>query len=379
MLDCKIDIPFFDATAQYLIQKEEIDLAIQKVLGGGIFINGSEVAEFSSKLASYLNVHHVVPCGNGTDALYLALLALDLQKGDEVIVPTFNFIAVAEAVALLGLIPIFVDSAKDGFNIDVSKIAGSITPKTKAIVIVHLFGSVVDMEQINHIAQKHQLFVVEDVAQSLGSEYKGQKAGTFGHIGCTSFFPTKNLACFGDGGAVFANDRQLAKKIKMLANHGQADRYEHLLIGVNSRLDALQAAVLNVQIAYLDKNIAKRRAIAKKYTDELAAIESIKLPCQSDDILHSYNQYCVLLPNKTVRDTLKDNLQQNGIGTMVYYPKPNHLQVAYAAYGYKKGDFPIAEELCNCVLALPISPVLLLEQQNVIIKNIKDFFECYDH
>jgi len=375
----KINIPFFDAVVQYLAQKEEIDVAIQKVLCKGVFINGLEVTEFSSRLASYLNVNDVVPCGNGTDALYLALLALNLEKGDEVIIPTFNFIAVAEVVALLGLIPVFVDSQDNDFNIDPSKIEGSISPKTKAIVVVHLFGAVADMERINLIAKKHKLFVVEDVAQSLGSEYKGQKAGTIGHIGCTSFFPTKNLACFGDGGAIFTNDKRLAKKIKMLTNHGQINKYEHQLIGVNSRLDTLQAAILNVQMVHLEKNIAKRRAIAKKYTDELGEIDSIKLPYEAINTLHSYNQYCVLLPDKAVRDGVKENLRQNGIGSMVYYPKPNHLQAAYAMYGYTSGDFPIAEKLCNRILALPIFPTLLAQQQDYIIKNIKDFFARYGY
>lgn len=379
MLDYKIEVPFFDAASQYLSQKDEIDAAIQKVLLKGAFINGPEVAAFSSSLASYLNINYVTPCGNGTDALYLALMALGLQNGDEVIIPAFNYIAVAEAIALLGLVPVFVDVNEDDFNISHLKIEERISAKTKAIVVVHLFGLATEIEQISRIAKKYDLYVVEDVAQSLGSTYKGTKLGTFGHIGCTSFFPTKNLACFGDGGAVFTNDSSLAERLRMMANHGQSKKYEHELIGLNSRLDTLQAAVLNIQLPHLDDFIARRKAIAQRYHSGLSSIEHIRLPRASTHAAHTFNQYCIVLVNEEERSHLMNFLKENGIATMIYYPKPIHLQKAFLKYRDSQINLSVSEDICTRILALPIFPTMNEVQQDYIIENIKIFFNKNDN
>lgn len=378
MLDFKMNIPFFDASKQYLAQKEEIDLAIKKVLAEGKFVNGPEVEEFSFRLASYLKINHVIPCANGTDALCLALMALNLERGDEVIIPAFNFIAVAEAVVLLGLVPVFVDVCENNFNIDCSQIETRITSKTKAIVVVHLFGASAEMDRISEISKKHHLFVIEDVAQSLGSEYKNQKLGTFGHIGCTSFFPTKNLACFGDGGAVFTNDTSLAVKLKMIANHGQQKKYNHEVIGLNSRLDTLQAAVLKVNLNRLNQAIKTRKRIAETYYKNLVSIKSICLPKEKANTKHTFNQYCILVKSQSVRDSLQEFLQQAGVGTMIYYPKATHLQKAFDSYGYREGDFSVSEDLCSRILALPIFPVLEETEQFYIVKCVENFFRNAD-
>lgn len=373
MLDYKLEIPFFDANAAYQAAPESFDKALQKVLSEGSYVNGPEVAEFASNLADYLNVAQVIPCSNGTDALMLALMALELKKGDQVIVPTFNFIAAAEAVALLGLEPVFVDVDASSFNINVTDLEKQITHKTKAIIAVHLFGLAVDMLPIMKLAEQHNLFVIEDVAQALGGTYQDKKLGTIGHIGCTSFFPTKNLACFGDGGAIFTNDVTLAKKIKMLANHGQAQKYEHQYIGVNSRLDTLQATILNVQLKSLDASIEKRKKIAEQYLRNLGGVSGISLPI--NDRTHVFNQFCIVLESAELRNQLKTFLKDNGVVTMIYYPKPTHLQVAFDSCGYEKGNFPVAEELCDRILALPIFPSLRIENQTYISNLIVSFLK----
>jgi dTDP-4-amino-4,6-dideoxygalactose transaminase len=374
MLDYKLKVPFFDASASYISNKGEIDDAIREVLDSGKYINGPEVGIFAEKLANYLNVDHVTPCANGTDALCLALMGLGLKRDDEVIVPAFNFIAAAEAIAFLGLVPIFADVNKHNFNICPKSIEEKITSRTKAIIVVHLFGGAASMDDVMLLANQHQIPVIEDVAQSLGSEYRGKKLGTLGTIGCTSFFPTKNLACFGDGGAVFTNNEKLASKVKMLANHGQQQKYVHKYIGINSRLDTLQAAVLLCQLKTLDQCIEKRRALAKHYSDGLRDLP-VLLPEDTIEIKHSYNQYCIQLSDFEKRDELKKYLQDQGISTMIYYSQPNHLQEAFASLGYKVGDFPIAEQLCNKVLALPVFPTLGSQQQHYIIEHIKRFLK----
>ncbi|RZK26696.1 MAG: DegT/DnrJ/EryC1/StrS family aminotransferase [Flavobacterium sp.] len=373
MLDFKVKVPFFDASEIYKADKLALDKAIQKVLEEGAYINGIEVEMFASNLADYLNISNVIPCGNGTDALCLALMALELKQGDEVIVPTFNFIAAAEAVSFLGLKPVFADVAPEDFNITAKNIEEKISSKTKAVIVVHLFGATADMESITNLANKHQISVIEDVAQALGSEYNGEKLGTFGTIGCTSFFPTKNLACFGDGGAVFTNDQSLAKKIRMLANHGQQKKYEHQYVGTNSRLDTLQAAVLCHQLTKLDSNIDKRIALAERYNSGLQSL-AITFPNKKEFTKHSFNQYCILLQNLDERDKLKAYLQDHDISTMIYYAKPNHLQEAFSSLGYGNGDFPIAEDICERILALPIAN-LSNEQQDYIITHINLFYE----
>lgn len=371
MLDYKIKVPFFDASLQYKTQKAVFDEVMQKVLESGAYINGPEVGIFALNLAAYLNVKRVIPCGNGTDALCLALMALDLNKGDEIIIPSFNFIAAAEIVALLGFKPVFVEADENSFNIDCTILEKKITKRTKAIIVVHLFGLPSPMENILAFAKQNDLFVIEDVAQSLGGSYQDKKLGTLGHIGCTSFFPTKNLACFGDGGAVFTDDLQLAEKIKMLANHGQQKKYNHVYVGLNSRLDTIQAAILNVQLPWLDELIESRREIAAYYLQNLKGIAGISLPQVDEN--HTYNQFCILLQNKRLRDAVKVFLAENGVDTMVYYPTPSHLQVAFAQYGYKAGDLPISEKLSDCILALPIYPGLNVESQVYIVSLITSF------
>ena len=373
MLDYKIRVPFFNASLQYSAHKTALDKAMQKVLSEGAYINGPEVGIFADNLADYLSINHVIPCGNGTDALCLALMALDLNKGDEVIVPAFNFIAAAEAVALLGLVPVFADVEADSFNVSSASIAKRITTKTKAIIVVHLFGAAADMDPIMALAQQHQIQVIEDVAQALGSEHKGRKLGTIGMIGCTSFFPTKNLACFGDGGAVFTSDTKLASKVNMLANHGQKKKYEHQYIGVNSRLDTLQAAILIHQLTQLDNNIEQRIKLAQRYADGLNNL-NIKLPVKTVADKHCFNQYCIQLQDQSQRDSLKAYLEDQDISTMIYYANPNHLQEAFLYLGYKEGDFPISEDICRKVLALPISSALSFEQQDYVIEHINRFF-----
>lgn len=371
MADSSLTVPFFDAKVIYHNRRESFDNAIQKVLSEGNYINGPEVSVFALNLAAYLNVERVIPCANGTDALCLALMALDLNPGDEIIIPSFNFIAAAEAVALLGFKPVFVEADENSFNIDYIDLEKKITKRTKAIIIVHLFGLASPMESILALAKENDLFVIEDVAQSLGGTYQDKKLGTLGHIGCTSFFPTKNLACFGDGGAVFTNDLELAEKIKMLANHGQRRKYSHLYIGLNSRLDTIQAAVLNLQLSSLNELIEKRRKVAAYYLQSLKGIVGISLP--QNDENHTYNQFCILLENKGLRDELKIFLAENGVGSMVYYPIPTHLQIAFTQYGYKEGDLPITEKLCDHILALPIYPDLNTESQIYIVDLITNF------
>ena len=366
-----LKVPFFDGKAAYHGRREEIDTAIQNVLSNGGYINGSEVTEFASNLAGYLDVAKVIPCANGTDAITLALMALELEKGDQVIVPTFNFIAAAEAVALLGLEPVFVDIDASSFNINVAELEKHISPRTKSIIVVHLFGLAVDMQPIMDLAKEYNLFVIEDVAQALGGTYQNKKLGTIGHIGCTSFFPTKNLACFGDGGAVFTNDLNMANRIKMLANHGQSQKYEHQCIGLNSRLDTLQAAILNVQLKDLDTAIAKRKEVAGRYYQRLSGLASISLPKENQ--AHTYNQFCILLANRELRNQLKSYLKENGVDTMIYYPKPNHLQPAFTKLGYQTGDFPKSEDACERILALPIHPHLDMETQTHMTNLIASF------
>lgn len=374
MLDYKLEVPFFDASASYAENKEEIDQAVANVLTSGKYINGPQVASFASKLSTYLQVNYVVPCANGTDALTIALLALGLKPGDEVLVPTFCFVAAAEAIVLLGLIPVFVDSTPDDFNIEVSSIEDKITTKTKAIIAVHMFGNAVQMDVVCNIAQKHKLFIIEDVAQALGSVFNSKKLGTIGHIGCTSFFPTKNLACFGDGGAVFSNDADIAKRLKMIANHGQEQKYQHQLIGVNSRLDTLQAAILEVKLKKLDRGIAARRGFAEAYNKAFGNIGGISLPKETIGAFHTYNQYCILLANKELRGELADYLQDSGISTMVYYKTSTHQQNAFTKFVGSNAYFPIAENLCERSLALPIYPALTDEQHKYITDTVTTFF-----
>ncbi|HYF69242.1 MAG TPA: DegT/DnrJ/EryC1/StrS family aminotransferase [Ohtaekwangia sp.] len=370
-------IKMVDLHSQYMRIKSEVDKAIEDVLTSTAFIQGPQVASFAQKLGVYTGAPHVIPCANGTDALQIGMMALDLKPGDEVILPVHTYVATAEVIALLGLIPVFVDVDRDSFNIDVNQIEAKITPKTKAIVPVHLYGQCADMEPLLEIAKKHNLHIIEDTAQALGAVYTfkdGTKksAGTMGTIGTTSFFPSKNLGCFGDGGAIFTADSALAEKIKMIANHGQKKKYHHDSIGVNSRLDTLQAAILEVKLNYLDEYARKRNEAALFYDDALASVKEVKTPYRSANSTHVFHQYTLQVETK--RDVLKTFLEGKGIPTMIYYPVPLHLQNAYRRAGFEEGSFPVTEKLSTSVISLPIHTEMKTEELEFICNTIKEFF-----
>ncbi|MCX7729483.1 MAG: DegT/DnrJ/EryC1/StrS family aminotransferase, partial [Bacteroidia bacterium] len=340
-----------DLKNQYLKIKNEIDAAIQEVIDTTAFINGPAVKQFQQNLEKYLNVKHVIPCANGTDALQIAMMALGLKPGDEVITADFTYVATAEVIGLLGLKPVLVDVYPDTFDIDIEAIEKNITSKTKAIVPVHLFGQSANMEDIMKLAEKYNLYVIEDNAQAIGADYifhngMRKKTGTIGHIGCTSFFPSKNLGCFGDGGAITTNDDALAEKCRMIASHGQSKQYVHDVLGVNSRLDSIQAAVLNVKLKYLNDYIASRQKAADMYDKAFQNHPEIKIPKRKNNSTHVFHQYTLQIQNNK-RDQLKAYLQQHGIPSMIYYPIPLHLQKAYQDPRYKAGDFPVTEKLCS--------------------------------
>lgn len=365
-----------DLQTQYQNIKTDVDAAIQEVIDSAAFIKGKKVTEFQEHLEKHLNVKHVIPVGNGTDALQIALMALGLKPGDEVITPTFTFIATAEVVALLGLTPVVVDVDWDTMNISVDAIRKAITPHTKAIVPVHLFGQCADMENIMQIAKEHNLFVVEDACQAINAEYTFsngtiKKAGCIGNIGCTSFFPSKNLGCYGDGGAIFTDDDELANKMKAIANHGMIIRYHHDMIGVNSRLDSIQAAVLDAKLPHLDEYTANRQKAAEYYDKAFANNPHILTPARNSKSTHVFHQYTLRLVNCN-RDALREALAERNIPAMIYYPVPLHLQKAYQDPRYNAGDFPIAEQLADCVLSLPMHTELDEEQLNYIATAVND-------
>lgn len=373
------ELRMVDLKGQYDRIKSEIDNAIHSVLDSSAFIKGPEVEKFEEELASYLGVKHVISCANGTDALQLALMALDLEPGDEVITSDFTFIATAEVIALLGLKPVFVDPETDTFNISASEIEKAITPKTKVIMPVHLFGQSADMEEILKIARKHKLYIIEDAAQATGAEYlfpdgTGKKAGTIGDIGCTSFFPSKNLSCYGDGGAVFTDNDNHAKKIRSIANHGSTKKYYHDNIGINSRLDAIQAAVLRVKLKYLDEYNITRRKAASFYDRQLSVTDKLIPPYRSHKSTHIFHQYTIML-NPEIRDLMKEYLATKNIPSMVYYPVPMHKQKAYTYLGIKDSDCPLTTSLCTSVLSLPMHTELVIEQLQYITDNICTFLE----
>ena len=365
-------IKMVDLHGQYLKVKEEVDQAIQTVINSSSFINGSAVEEFCQQLAEYLGVKKVIPCANGTDALQISYQSLGLKPGDEVIMPTFNYVASVEAAALLGLKPVFVDVRKDSFNINENLIEEQITKATKAIVAVHLFGQSANMEPILDLAQRFSLKVIEDNAQSLGAVYTfsngvEKMTGTMGDISIHSFFPTKNLGCFGDGGAISTNDMELAKKALMISRHGQGQKYNYEMIGCNSRLDTLQAAILSVKLKKLKSYIKSRREAGFIYNQLLQNIKEVIGPIEEKSMYHTYNQYVIKLKD---RDKIKEDLRIAGVPSMIYYPSPLHLQNAYAYLGYVRGDFPVAETLCQEVLALPIHTEITLQEQQFIIETL---------
>ena len=366
-----------DLRSQYEAIRNDINSGIQEVIDNTAFIKGPIVEQFQHHLEQHLGVKHVIPVGNGTEAIQIALMALGLKPGDEVITPTFTFIATAEVVALLGLTPVVVDVDWDTMNISVDSIRRAITPKTKAIVPVHLFGQCADMEEIMHIAQEHNLYIVEDACQSINSCYtfdNGQsvQSGCIGNVGCTSFFPSKNLGCYGDGGAVFTNDDDLAAKIRQIANHGMVVRYHHDMIGVNSRLDSIQAAVLDAKLPHLNEYTQRRQAAAAVYDTAFAANPHILIPGRNPHSTHVFHQYTLRLID-TDRDRVREQLAEVGIPAMIYYPIPLHLQKAYQDPRYKQGDFPIAEKLAACVLSLPMHTELDNEQLDYITSHVNKF------
>ncbi len=370
-------IQMVDTKTQYHKIKEEVDQAVLNVMESSAFINGPVVKEFATGLAAYLNVKHVIPCGNGTDALQIALMALDLQPGDEIITPSFTFIATTEVIALLKLTPVFVDVDKETFCIDPEEIKKAITPKTKAIVPVHLYGQCANMEAIMQIANEHGLYVVEDNAQAIGSDFtfsngSVKKAGAIGHIGCTSFYPSKNLGAFGDGGAIFTDDAALAEKLQMIANHGMKTRYYHDMVGCNSRLDSIQAAILNVKLRHLDEYAAARQAAAAYYDNAFAGCDKITVPAKTSYSTHVYHQYTIIL-NDVDRDALIQHLSAKGIPAMIYYPLPAHKQKMFEQFNVQTLELPITSWLNDRVLSLPIHTELDEEQLEHITSAILDF------
>ncbi len=366
-----------DLQGQYQKIQAEIDKAVLDVIHSAAFINGPEVKAFQADLENYLKVKHVIPCANGTDALQIAMMALGLQPGDEVITANFTYVATAEVIALLKLKPVLVDVNPDTFTIDPKAMEAAITPKTKAIVPVHLFGQCADMETINAIAKKHNLFVIEDNAQAIGSNYKMKdgsthKSGTISTVGCTSFFPSKNLGCYGDGGAIFTNDDELAKKIRMIANHGQSVQYYHDEIGVNSRLDSIQAAILRIKLRHLDEYAAARQKVAAYYDKAFGSHPKVKIPARTNVSDHVFHQYTMVL-NGVDRNALRAYLATKDIPAMIYYPVPLHLQKAYRDPRYKEGDFPVTERLCANVISLPIHTEMNEETLSYICENTLAF------
>jgi len=367
-----------DLVGQYKKIKPEVDAAIQEVVESAYFINGPQVKQLQANLENYLGVKHVIPCGNGTDALQVALMALNLEPGDEVITTSFTFIATAEVIALLKLTPVLVDVDPDTFNIDPKAIEAAVTPKTKAIIPVHLFGQCADMHAIKGIAKKHDLYVIEDTAQAIGADYtctksgRVRKAGTIGHIGCTSFFPSKNLGAYGDGGAIFTDDDKLAEQMRVVVNHGMAVRYYHDYIGVNSRLDTIQAAILDIKLKHLDEYAIARQKAANYYNQAFANHPKLKTPETASFTTHVFHQYTLVL-NNVDREGLMKHLADKGIASAVYYPVPLHLQKAYIDPRYNEGDFPVTEALAKSVISLPIHTELTEGIQKEIAEAVLEY------
>jgi len=366
-------IPMVDLKAELELLKEPIFNALKEVLESGEYILGSKGKEFEKQIASYVGATYGIGVGNGTDALYLALRALDIGPGDEVITTPFTFFATAEVIAQVGATPVFVDIEKETYNIDPLKITEKITDNTKAIIVVHLYGRSAKMKEIMKVAKEFNLKVVEDACQAIGTECDGKRVGTIGDIGCFSFFPSKNLGAYGDAGMVVTNDKSLYEKISTLRNHGSQIKYIHSTIGLNSRLDEFQAAILLIKLKYLDIFLHKRKEIAKKYTLELNSL--VKTPSIIENRKHTFHQYCIELDG---RDHLATFLQKNDISSAIYYPIPLHLQEAFNYLNYHKGDFPIAESAATKILALPIYPTMTFEKQDKIISMIKKFIEKKD-
>ena len=370
-------IQMVDLKSQYEKIQSEVDASVLDVIRSTQFINGPEVKSFQKELEEYLDVKHVIPCANGTDALQIAMMALDLQPGDEVITSNFTYVATAEVIALLKLTPVLVDVYPDTFDLDIKAMEKAITPKTKAIVPVHLFGQATNMEALMEIAKKNNLFVIEDTAQAIGCNYifkddSKQKVGTIGTIGCTSFFPSKNLGCYGDGGAIFTNNDELAIKLRQTANHGQSRRYIHDRVGVNSRLDSIQAAILRIKLRHLDNYSFERNKVADYYDNAFRKSEKLKTPKRVTYSNHVFHQYTLQLKNVN-RDDIIAFLLEKGVPAMIYYPIPLHMQDAYKDPRYKEEDFPVTEKLCKTVISLPMQTELSEEQLKHITDSVLEF------
>ena len=369
-------IQLLDLAAEHALLQPALNNAVQEVLESAAFIQGPPVAHFASELGEYLGGAHVIPCANGTDALTLALLSLQLPAGAEVIVPAFTYVATLEAAVLLGLKPVLADVRPDTFNLDPAAAEAAITPRTGAIVAVHLFGQCADLEALRAIAARHGVALIEDNAQALGATFRFADgntafAGTVGEVGTTSFFPSKNLGCLGDGGALITADAARAALLHQLANHGQSRKYHHQHIGLNSRLDTLQAALLRVKLRQLPPNTAARQAVAARYDAALAAVPGLAVPARDPRSSHVFHQYTIQLAAPGWRDDLRNHLRRLGVPTMVYYPLPVHAQPAYAYLGYRAGQFPVAERLCGAVLSLPIHPLLTVEQVDYVTDAVE--------
>lgn len=372
-------IEMVDLKGQYVHIQQEVDEAVLSAIREAQFINGPQVGSFANELSEYLDGAQVIPCANGTDALQIAMMALDLKPGDEVIVPSFTYVATAEVIGLLQLKPVMVDVDPNSFNINADTIRPAITSKTKAIVPVHLFGQCADMEPILALAKEKGLYVIEDTAQAIGASYTfkdgtKKKAGTMGHIGCTSFFPSKNLGCYGDGGAMYTMDSDLAERLRMIANHGQVKKYVHKYIGVNSRLDTVQAAILRIKLRNLDSYSAARNAAANKYDSHLNGIQGLVLPMRQSNSSHVFHQYTLKVTGGR-RDVLKKYLEHAGIPAMIYYPVPLNEQEAYQLIGDVVGDLSVTQNLCASVLSLPMHTELSDEQIKFITDTILAFFK----
>ncbi|MGP0127747.1 MAG: DegT/DnrJ/EryC1/StrS family aminotransferase [cyanobacterium endosymbiont of Rhopalodia musculus] len=370
-------IPPVDLVRQYKLISEEVDLAVLDVVRSGRYIGGDAVSDFEQQFSQYVGTSHCVSCNSGSDALYLALRAFNIGLGDEVITSPFTFIATAETISMTGATPVFVDIDNTTFNLNIDLLEKAITPKTKAIIPVHLFGQPVDMNQLMDIAQRHNLYVIEDCAQATGARWNEKRVGNIGHIGCFSFFPTKNLGTCGDGGAVTTNDHVLADTIRTIREHGSRQRYHHDLVGINSRLDTIQAAILQVKLRYLDRWNQQRRAVAQRYHQLLKLILGIQLPQELFGGYHVWNQYTILVKNKGgetegFRDYLQKELQKKGIISMIYYPIPLHLQKVYQGLGYEVGAFPVTEKAVREVLSLPMFPDISFKEQQQVAYALKD-------
>lgn len=366
-----MNIPPLDLTQQYETIRPDVEAAVLKLLASGRYIGGEAVAHFEQQFAQYIGTEHAVSCNSGTDALFLALRALGVGPGDEVITTAFTFFATAEVISAVGATPVFVDLEPEGFNLDLGQIEAAITPQTRAVIPVHLFGQAVDMTKLLAIAQTHQLAIIEDCAQASGAEWDGKKVGSQGRIGCFSFFPTKNLGACGDGGAITTNDAALAAKVRMLREHGMPQRYYHEEIGITSRLDAIQAAILSIKLRHLDAWNRQRQAIAQRYTQLLDPIAEIIAPRAVAGSSSVWHQYTVRVGGD--RDALKQQLQDQGISTMVYYPVPLHRQKVYLGLGYGPGSLPRTEQAAQQVLSLPMFPELAIAAQDRVIQSLKDY------